>query len=415
MKLKINYNGEEYLLDYNKQSGYYECELNTEKTGITKIDITATDLLENVYKETKKIQILAVIEDKSRYNEKDICYILDNDTLETKDIKKLIDYKIDNDDETNANSTVVFAQQFNAADEDYILIKADNELYRGIFTEITQEKQQGDYQAKIKHISNIFDEDIFVENEQLIKERGIEDYIEYTIKKYFSDSNDSILNKEYIKVIVKTHTILQKSVDNEDGKYNFHTFITNCKQNYDIDMKYEFINKELVITIEKKSTNSFFVDCTVADIVDYKEIFEKKITAKVRVLCKDTGNIKEYCLNSRGNVKLREEVADEERVIGKTVSIVIEKEEEAFQNATDKFKGNDYNFLVEFSIREDSKLMNVKELKVGTSVKIKTKSNVIQNGYITARGKQKDSNIIELKAGKIRRKLTQKLKKGGSL
>ena len=415
MNLTIQYKGKEYLLIYNNQSGYYEIELESGlDAGIEDINIEAKDILGNVSLRETQVQILIVEKDINKYKEKDICYILDSETLEIKDIKKITDYKIETDDETNSNSSIVFAQEFNANDEDYILIKTKSEIYKGIFTEITQEKHKGDYQAKIKHISNIFDEDIFVENENLIKKLGVEDFIKYTIEKNFSLSNDLLLNKKYIKVIAKTHTKINKSVDNDNGKYNFHTYITNCKQNYDINMNYEFINKELVITIEKKDDIASLIDCTLADIVDYKEVFEKKITAKVRVLCKDTSNIKEYCLTVNKNVQELNVTSYEDRVYGKTKCIVIEKEEEAYQSAVNEFKGNDYNFLVEFSLNGNSKIMDVSRLISGTPIKIKTKSNIMLNGYITGRIEEKNSNIISFKAGKIRRSLTQKLKKEGT-
>ncbi len=343
--------------------------------------------------------------------EKNICYIIDAETLKVKDIQKLSDYKIENDDETNATSDIYFSKKFIAKDEDYILVKTENRNYLGIFFEIPEEKDSETYVAKVKHISNIFDRDIFVEKENIIKDVGIEDFIKETIEDNFSNSNDNLLNKSYIEVIVKTHTKLKKSVDNEDGKYNFHTYITNCKQNYDIDIKYEFINKKLVITIENKKMEPVLIDCTIADVIDYKEIFEKRITAKVRVKCKDTGNIKEYFLNSNRNVI--DNINDPERVKGKVVCIVVEKEEEAYQNAVDQFKGNSYNYLVEFSLNKNSKLMNEKKIDISTLVKIKTKSNIILEGYITGRIEEKGNNIIFFKSGKIRKKLTDKLKKGG--
>ena len=231
------------------------------------------------------------------------------------------------------------------------------------------------------------------------------------------------MNLKYINIILITHTKLQKSVDvDESGLYNFHTFITNCKQNYSINMNYEIINKNLKITIEKKEEKRKFIDCTLSDIVDYKKVYGQLITSKVEVFCKDSKQIEVYCLNSKRNVEhaytldaasnIIKDFNMQDRVLGLAERITVEKSEEAYQNALDKFKGNDYNYLIQFSLSKFSKLMNVNELTTGTAVNIKTKENIIVRGYITAKTERKNSSIVEFKAGKIRRTLRQQLKKG---
>ena len=187
-------------------------------------------------------------------------------------------------------------------------------------------------------------------------------------------------------------------------------------------MKYKIENQKLIITIEKKAENRKFIDCTVADIIDYKKVYGQLITAKVEVFCTDTNKIEVYCLTSERNVvhaytlnansEIIEDFDAKDRVTGLTERMTIENSEEAYQNAVDKFKGNDYNYLIQFSLSRFSKLMNVNELVTGTPVNIKTKENIIVNGYITAKTEEKNNNIVEFKAGKIRRTLRQQLKKG---
>ena len=412
MNITVNYLGKNYTLVYNKQSGYYEIELDTENTGINKVLITAVDLFGYSEQKNYTFQVLKIIEDINKYKEKDIVYIFDRKDLKLKDLLKITDYTIESDDETNANSTIEFPRSFNAEEKDYALLKKEGGNFLGVFGDLTEMKNSENYSAQVQDISNIFDESIFLTNENLIKTAGIEDFIEQTIKDYFSETSDSYVNLAYIEIIVKTHTVLKKSVDvDNNGMYNFHTFITNCKQNYNVFMDYEIANSKLLITIEKRELDKKFIDCTVSDITDYKKVYGNQITSKVEVLCKDTGNVEMYCLNTDGNIKPIAEVPNEDRVYGKTERITVEDSTEASQKASDQFKGNDYNYLIEFSLNRNSLLMNVEDLKIGIPVKIKTKENQIVNGYITARTESKDNRIVNFKAGKIRRTLRQQLKK----
>ncbi len=423
MIVEIDIDGQKYTPEYNNQSNYYELHnLVFETTGIHLITIKATDLLGNEYVRTLKVQVLA-IENDNIQNEKDIAYIIDCRTLKIKDIQKVADYTIATDDETNESSSITLAKKFNGEEKDYILLKQGYSEFIGILKDLEEVKNDSEYTVTAEDISNIFDEKIFLSNENVIKETGIEDFIKLTIENYFCSSYDTVSNLDYIEVIAKSHTKLQKSVDVDDsGLYNFHTFITNCKQNYDIEMKYKIENQKLIITIEKKEETRKFIDCTVADIIDYKKVYGQLITAKVEVFCTDTSKIEVYCLTSERNVvhaftlnsssEILEDFKIDDRVIGSTERITIENSDEAYQNAVDKFKGNDYNYLIQFSLSRFSKLMNVNDIVTGTPVNIKTKENIIVNGYITAKTEKKNSNIVEFKAGKIRRTLRQQLKKG---
>lgn len=423
MIVEIDIDGQKYTPEYNNQSNYYELHnLVFETTGIHLITIKATDLLGNEYIRTLKVQVLA-IENDNIQNEKDIAYIIDCRTLKIKDIQKVADYTIATDDETNESSSITLAKKFNGEEKDYILLKQGYSEFIGILKDLEEVKNDSEYTVTAEDISNIFDEKIFLSNENVIKETGIEDFIKLTIENYFCSSYDTVSNLDYIEVIAKSHTKLQKSVEVDDsGLYNFHTFITNCKQNYDIEMKYKIENQKLIITIEKKEETRKFIDCTVADIIDYKKVYGQLITAKVEVFCTDTNKIEVYCLTSERNVvhaftlnsnsEILEDFKIDDRVIGSTERITIENSDEAYQNAVDKFKGNDYNYLIQFSLSRFSKLMNVNDIVTGTPVNIKTKENIIVNGYITAKTEKKNSNIVEFKAGKIRRTLRQQLKKG---
>ncbi|MCI8654966.1 MAG: hypothetical protein HFJ48_03715 [Clostridia bacterium] len=413
MRLVIEYNSESYVLTYNSQSGYYEIELEAKNAGVNKINVKATDILGTEITDTLEFQVLALLgEDKNAFKEKDIAYILDYKDLRIKDIQKITNFNIELDDETNAASTIAFANKFNAEEKDYILLKKEYNDFLGIFSDLTELKTNNNYTASIKDISNIFDEKLFLTDANVIKTTGIEDFIKLTIENYFSKTYDSFTNLDYIQVIVKTHTKLNKSVETDEfGLYNFHTFITNCKQNYDIHMDYEIKNGILEICIEKKEQKAKFIDCTVADVLNYKRVYGMQITSKVEVLSTDTNSISRYCLTADNKVQLFEETAEEDRVEGKVARAVVENLDEAYQTAVDQFKGNNYEYLIEFSLNKNSLIMPPGDLKIGTPVKLKTKENNIVSGYITARTEIKDNNIINFKAGKIRRTLRQQLQK----
>lgn len=413
MRLVIEYDGEQHVLTYNNQSGYYEIELEAKTTGINKINVKATDIIGTERTDIVEVQVLALLdEDKNAFKEKDIAYIFDYKNLKIKDIQKITNYNILLDDETNATSTIKFANKFKAEEKDYILLKKEQSNFLGTFSDLTELKNNNNYSASVKDVSNIFDEKIFLTNADVIKTTGIEDFIKLTIEDYFSKTYDSFTNLKYIIVMVKTHTPLNKSIETDEfGLYNFHAFITNCKQNYNIHMNYEIRDGHLEINIEKKELKTRFIDCTVADILNYKRIYGRQITAKVEILCKDTDKILKYCLTDSNKVKIFEETKEEERVVGKTVRVVVESSEEAYQTAVDQFKGNDYEYLIEFSLNKNSLIMPHDGLEMGTPVKLKTKENNIVNGYITARTEVKDNNIIDFKTGKIRRTLKQQLQK----
>ena len=415
MEVRVKYEGQIYIAKYNKQSDYYEIELNANQTGIQEIEVQTIDLLGKVENEIRKIQVLALEDNSDQYKEKNICYIYSKNDLSKKDVKKVTDHNLDLDDETNNSSSISFGEEIDVEEKDYILLKTEERTYLGIFTEFQEEKSNDRRKISIKDISNIFDEKVFLKHEEIIKTEGLETFLKLNIEEFFSNSGDNITDKRYIRVIVKTNTKLNKSIDvDEEGMYNFHTFAINCKQNYDIDMDYEIKNQELIITIEKKEKKERFIDCTVADVLDYKKVYGNEITSKVEVMCKDTKRIFSYGLdtNDDNKVKLINQIADENRAVGKIERLTIEKENEAeaFQSAVDRFKGNDYNFLIEFSLYKNSKIMPHKDLMRGTLVKIKTKDGRIQKGYITARTEKMGSNIISFRVGRIRKTLRQQLK-----
>ena len=130
--MKIKYNGGKYEANYNKQTGYYEIELEAPSTGgIYEINAEFIDLFGNSYADTKNIQILAkqteMIKSKSGF-----LWIFDSIDFHIKDIVELSDYEISIDEETNANTIVNILKQTEAKADDIVVIKKDQEIFWGI-------------------------------------------------------------------------------------------------------------------------------------------------------------------------------------------------------------------------------------------------------------------------------------------
>ena len=398
--MKVKYNNREYEANYNQQTGYYEIELEAPLTGgIYQINAEFIDLFGNIYTDTKDIQVLAkqkeMIKSKSGF-----LWIFDSMDFNIKDIVELSDYEISIDEETNANTIVNILKQTEAKADDIVVIKKDQEIFWGIIKKIENEDGESLYKYTIKFITNMFDQKVILKNEEIIKNSGVEDFILKTITDNFISNQDVFLNKKYLKVVVKTHTPKQTSVDNvEEGIYNFHTWMTNCTQRYNIMYDFSIENKKLVLTIENKETKKELIDTTAQAISNYTEVFETSIISKVTVLTKAEGEYNLYLLNDRTTTT---DMNNENRAAGKVETVYTEKMEDAPQKALDTMKANRYNHNITFKMK--------KYLKLGTPIAIKTANSVILDTYISAL-KITQSELIEYTCGNIRVKFIDKLLK----
>lgn len=263
------------------------------------------------------------------------------------------------------------------------------------------------YEYTTKYITNIFDQKIKLGNEDILKTTGIEDFIAKEIKDNFITNQDTFINKNYLQVIVKTHTPKQTSVTNvENGIYNLHTYMTNCTQNYDIVYSFSIANKKLVITIENKSYSKELIDTQAQAISNYKEVFETNVVSKVVVLYSKVNGVEqkgEYVLYLKSDRTTTTNMNDANRAKGRTETVYIENCEEAEQKALDTMKSNSYNHNITFDMYE-------KYMKVGTPIAIKTKESLIFNTYISA-VKITPKKFYEYICGNIRIKFIDKLLK----
>lgn len=400
-QLILTFNGEDYVATYNKQSGYYEIELTApNKGGIYNADITFKDIFEKQYKDIQPIQVWAKEAVKIETN-KVFMWIFDYKDFSVKDIVEIADYEINIDEETNANSIIKVLKKTTAKSNDIISVKKNNDVvYWGVVQEIQNEDGRQLYEYTTKYITNLFDRNIKLENEELIKTTGVEDFIAKVITDNFISNEDTFINKTYLQINVLTHTPKQTSVSNvQDGIYNLHTWITNCTQNYDIVYNFSIENKKLVITIENKTYTKELIDTQAQAILNYTEVFETDIVSKVIVLTATNTYIL-YLLNDRTTTTDKTNV---NRAEGKIETVYTENYEDAPQKALDVMKANSYNHNITFNLYD-------KYIKVGTPIAIKTKESIILNTYISAI-KITQNKFYEYTCGNIRIKFIDKLLK----
>lgn len=242
-------------------------------------------------------------------------------------------------------------------------------------------------------------------DEEMIRDVGLEDYIAFIINKHFINSDDKFLNKNYLKINVKTHTKLNASVstivDVQENLYNFHTFLTNCTQNYNINFDFDIIDKMFVITIENKELKKELIDVNAQPISEYSEVLERDVIAKVTVVTKREGNYNLYLKTDRTTT---EDANDPNRAMGSVETVYSETLEDANQKALDTLKGNSYNHNITF------KYYN-RNIKVGTPIAIKTKDSLIYDTYISAVTRTYKDKFFKYTCGNIRNTFIDKLLK----
>lgn len=339
---------------------------------------------------------------------KNFMWIFNWEDFRLKDIVEIQDYEINIDEETNANTIINVLKKTTAKARDIIVFKKNNDIiYWGIVENIQNEDGKKLYEYTVKYLTNLFDRTVKLQNENLIRTTGIEDFLARTISDNFISNSDTFINKTYIEVVAKTHTPKQTSVSNvENGIFNLHTYMTNCTQNYDIVYSFSIVNKKLVIEIENKTYSKELIDTRAQAISNYTEVFETDFVSKVTVLydkVSDNDNPGEYTLYLLKDRTTTTNMNDPNRVDGRVVATYTENYEDARQAALDVMKENSYNHNITFSFYD-------KYIKVGTPIAIKTKESIIYDTYISAI-KITQRKFVEYVCGNIRIKFIDKLLK----
>lgn len=404
----VTFDNQNYVMTYNSQSGYYELEVEApEIGGIYNAKIAFTDLFGEVSEETIPIQVWAkepiIIE-----TNKVFMWIFDYKDFSVKDIVEIANYEINIDEETNANTIINVLKKTTAKARDVVAIKKNNKVvYWGSIDNIQNTDGQALYEYTIKYITNIFNRNIELKNESLIKTSGIEDFIEDAILTNFVTNTDTFINLDYLELEIKTHTKKQTTVSNvQDGIYNLHTWLTNCTQSYDVVYSFSIVNKKLVMTIEIKEAERELIDVNAQAISNYVEVFETDIVSKVTVLYDKVndedkkGQYTLFLLNDRTTTTNQNDL---DRADGKIETVYTTNYEDAEQKALDTMKANAYNHNITFAYDD-------RFIAVGTPIAIKTKESLIFDTYISA-VKITQKQFYEYTCGNIRINFIDKLLK----
>ena len=219
-------------------------------------------------------------------------YILSRENLKILSICKVSDYQLNLDEETNAKSKFTIVKTEGLKAGNFIIV---NGLYRQFLFVIAEdgieeEKDSNMVIVTALDISNIFNRKVIEKNTAIMKNISIEKFIANTISENFVNSDDTALNINYIDIYFHTNTKGSVSTNAENGLYNFHTFLINCRQNKNICTDFKFENGRLRIDIENKVETAQLIDTTLSEITEYNEIRETDITAKVQVYIRENGS-----------------------------------------------------------------------------------------------------------------------------
>lgn len=334
-------------------------------------------------------------------------YILSKQDLSILSICKLADYQINLDEETNAKSTFTLMKTDGLKKDNFMVL---NGLYRQflfIIDEVNTEKGSDVVTVTALDISNIFDRKVIEKNTNTMTSNSIEEFIANTMSENFVNSDDTALNVGYIDIYWHTNTQATVATNAENGLYNFHTFLINCRQYKNIYADFKFENGRLRIDIENKEETTELIDTTLPEVTDYNKIYEADVTAKVQVYIREDGS--EYNLYLKTDRTTTTNKDDPDRASGKIEVISVETADRAEEEALNVMKGNNYKHLVEFKIAKTSKLMDITELHIGRPIRIKTDDD-IYDSYISAITLS-DENFVYFKSGSLRITLLDKLKK----
>lgn len=170
----VEFNNKKYNAIYNKNTDEYEVELTAPETGgIYNAEITCT---EDSKTENTSIDVRILKRKPLKITtEETYMYIFDYRDFSVKDVAQLPEYEINIDEETNANTTVKVLKKTTAKANDIVIIKENNEfIYWGVIQNIENEDGTSVYQYIIKYITNIFDQNIIL-NQNIVNTNNIEE------------------------------------------------------------------------------------------------------------------------------------------------------------------------------------------------------------------------------------------------
>lgn len=353
-----------------------------------------------------------------------IAYILDSMDLSVKDILQFNNFQINEDIGYTNKGSLEASRKPNVSDDDFVILKnEDNQVvFIGICDTCDNGGMTTNYTVNLKQKETLFDRKIFCGDDNIIAEKGIEDFIAKEIKDNFITSGDGLIDKSFIELSVETHTLLAKRVETENGIYNLKTFLGNVKQYYGIFTDFIFKGRSLLIKIYKKINTPMNIATDISDITDYNETYEVTVLAKLIARWKipdtedEEGNLiigsvynREFFLLADRTIS--EDSNNPDRARGSIDSLYIETEaeEEMLQMVYDTFAANSYNHKITFNI-VPSKLYPFEELYLGKECKIRTNAG-IKESMITGLIRSSSTNQYQVTLGNLNVTLIEKLRR----
>lgn len=333
-------------------------------------------------------------------------YILDNKKFEVQSVCRPCSYNLNLDDETNGKSEFVL-QSLQSAQKGYFIVL--NGLFKQflfVIDDVITTKGESKVTISALDISNMFDRKIISKNEGKMVDVGIESFIADTMDENFINSDDSVLNLSYVDVYIKSNTKANVATNAEDNLYNFHTFLSNCRQYRDVYTEFSIDNHRLKIEVGNKQEVVMLVDTTLAEVTGYNKVYEVDPVTKVQAYIREDGSIYNLYLKSDRTTTTNKN--DENRLAGRIETISCDTLENAREEALNIIKSNSYKHLVEFRIAKTSKLIDIADLYIGRLIKIKTEDS-IYDSYISAI-ELSDENFVSFKSGNLRIDFTDKQK-----
>ena len=322
-------------------------------------------------------------------------YILDNNDLSTLSILECSDYEINLDNQFTDKST-------------FRVNKAPGQIKDNFLVDEVEatDKEEKFVNLVCSDISNIFNRKIIEQDTNLMTTRSIEYFLAHMMDVNFVNSDDSVLNKSYINITYTEHTQAKVQTNAENGIYNFHTFMENCREYQNVYVDFSIENGYLNIEIKYKNDTPVTIDTTIPEITHYNKVYEQDITAKVTVYVRETNETLNWYLKTDRTVTTNKN--DPNRATGAIEVISVDTLDVAEQEALNVFKGNTYKHLVEFSMSKNSKLVDTTTLYIGRAIIIKTPDGIYES--IISGISLHDDNFVNFKSGNIRITFIDKLK-----
>lgn len=334
-------------------------------------------------------------------------YILDNNNLSILSVLECSSYEINLDNQFTDKSVFRVNKAAGQIKDNFLVVNGLYQQFLFIIDEVeATDKEEKFVNLVCSDISNIFNRKIIQQDIDLMTTRSIEYFLAHTIDVNFINSDDSFLNKSYIEVTYTEHTQAKEATNAENGIYNFHTFMENCREHHNVFTDFKFEDGKLKITIAYKNDSAVIIDTTLPEVTHYNKVYEQDITAKVQVYIRENDTIQNYYLKTDRTITTDKN--DPDRAAGAIEVISVETEDDALQEATNVFKGNTYKHLVEFSMSKNSKLVDTTTLYICRAIRIKTPDGIYDS--IISGISLDDDNYINYKSGNIRINFIDKLK-----